>query len=144
MKNTMNKTTKTHITIDYQAHTLDMTKSFYKKARNVGSPEYRELREAMKENEGYSISIVSNDAKRSYRALTIERMREYIKTQANSEENLTTLDRVIKVAEAKGAKYPLTKKWFLETFPEYKENEVSKEELNSNEASSINIVNKAA
>ena len=72
------------------------------------------------------------------------RMVAYIKTQANSEENLRTMERVMLIAEAKGAKYPLTKKWFLETFPEYKENEVSKEELNSNEASSINIVNKAA
>ena len=144
MKNTMNKTTKTHITIDYQTHTLDMTKSFYKKACKVGSPEYRELREAMKENEGYSINIVSNDSKRSYRALTIERMREYIKTQANSEENLTTLDRVIKVAEAKGAKYPLTKKWFLLTFPEYKETEVSEEELNSKDASVIELMEEAA
>ncbi len=144
MKNSTTKTTKTHITIDFGETSLNMTKSFYKKACKVGSPEYKELRNAMKENEGYSINIVSNDTKRSYRALTIERMREYIKTQANSEKNLATLDRVIKVAEAKGAKYPLTKKWFLETFPEYKENEVSEEELNSNDTSSINIMKKAS
>lgn len=141
MKNSM---TKTHITADFANTTLNMTKSFYKKACKVGSPEYKELRNAMKENEGYSINIVSNDKKRSYRALTIERMVEYIKTQANSEENLAALDRAVKVAEAKGAKYPLTKQWFLLTFPEYKENAISEEELNSVDASPINIEKKAA
>lgn len=136
--------TKTHITADFANKTLNMTKSFYKKACKVGSPEYKELRNAMKENEGYPINIVSNDKKRSYRALTIERMVEYIKTQANSEENLAALDRAVKVAEAKGAKYPLTKQWFLLTFPEYKESAISEEELNSVDASPINIEKKAA
>ena len=34
-------------------------------------------------------------------------------------------EKVQEIAEAKGAKYPLTKKWFLKTYPEYKENEAS-------------------
>jgi hypothetical protein len=32
------------------------------------------------------------------------------------------------VAETKGAAYPLTKKWFLSTYPKFKENNVSEEE----------------
>ena len=137
-------TMKSHITYSFSDNTLSLTKSFYKKACKVGSPDYDELRSALNGNPGAKIVFAENTAKQTYSKLTFERMVAYIKTQANSEKILATLDRVIKVAEAKGAKYPLTKKWFLETFPEYKENEVSKEELNSNEASSINIVNKAA
>lgn len=129
MKNSMTKTPKTHITADFGEKSLNMTKSFYNKACKIGSAEYKELRAAMADNPDYKINIVTNDKKRSYRTLTIERMRAYIETQPNSKENLLTLDRVIKVAEAKGAKYPLTKKWFLETFPEYKECAVSDNEL---------------
>ena len=57
-------------------------------------------------------------------------MREYIATQANAEENLRALDRVIKIAKSKGAMYPLTKQWFLATFPEYKEAVSAKEIAN--------------
>lgn len=126
-------TTKTHITVDFANTALNMTKSFYKKACKVGSAEYYELREAMADNPTYTINIIANDSKRSYRCLTIERMRAYIKTQPDSDKNLATLDRVIEVAEAKGAKYPLTKKWFLDTYPEYKENTISDQELIGNE-----------
>ena len=40
-------------------------------------------------------------------------------------------EKVQEIADAKGAKYPLTKKWFLKSFPEYKENavELSEEEI---------------
>ncbi len=137
-------TTKTHITVDFANTALNMTKSFYKKACKVGSPEYKELREAMADNPTYTINIMTNDSKRSYRSLTIERMRAYIKTQPNSEANLATLDRVIEVADAKGAKYPLTKKWFLETFPEYKESTVSEQELIGNEQKVASIAKLSA
>ena len=56
-------------------------------------------------------------------------MREYIKTQPNSKARLIEFEAIQTVAEAKGAKYPLTKKWFLATFPEFKENEVSDAEI---------------
>ena len=119
---------KSHITVSFLEKSLTLTKTFYKKACKVGSPEYQELRLAMSENPTFAIKLIGNDAKKTYGKLTIAKMREYISTQANSEENLKTLERVMKIAEAKGAKYPLTKKWFLETFPEYKENAVSEQE----------------
>ena len=57
-----------------------------------------------------------------------ERMAEYIKTQPNSEKQLITFAAVQRIAEKKGSKYPLTKKWFLNAYPEYKANEVSANE----------------
>ena len=119
---------KSHIAVDFFTKSLTLTKTFYKKACKVGSPEYQELRLAMSESPNFTIKLIGNDAKRTYGKLTFQRMKEYISTQANSEENLEALERVAKIAETKGAKYPLTKKWFLETFPEYKENAVSEQE----------------
>jgi hypothetical protein len=60
-----------------------------------------------------------------YRNLTIDKMREYIDTKPNKAELHTEMDIVIEIATAKNAKYPLTKKWFLAKFPEYKENEAA-------------------
>ncbi|MBR0341840.1 MAG: hypothetical protein IJH64_06275 [Oscillospiraceae bacterium] len=54
------------------------------------------------------------------------------------------MERVIAIAKAKGAKYPLTKQWFLETFPEYKESTVSESECNNMEDASIVSLNTAA
>lgn len=119
---------KSHIAVDFFTKSLTLTKTFYKKACKVGSPEYQELRLALSENPTFTIKLIGNDAKRTYGKLTISRMKEYIATQSNSEENLKTLERVMKIAEAKGAKYPLTKKWFLDTFKKYKENAVSEQE----------------
>ena len=58
-------------------------------------------------------------------------MKEYIETQPKSEERLREFAAIQKVAAAKGAKYPLTKKWFLATFPEFKENNVSEAEISA-------------
>ena len=73
-------------------------------------------------------------------------MAEYINTQPNSEANLKEFEAVMKVAEAKGSKYPLTKKWFLEKFPKYKKNEVSDKEtgtsLNNSEDNTNNVEEK--
>ena len=128
---------KSNIFVSFPDETLSFTKSFYKKACMVGTPEYKELREAMKDNPGFSFKFIVSEKKNTYRDLTFERMVSYIKTQANSEENLRTMERVMLIAEAKGAKYPLTKKWFLETFPEYKESVVSEQERNNMDEKSI-------
>ena len=85
------------------------------------------LRKVITENPTYSI-IITSPTKHTYKDLTFERMAEYIKTQPNSEARLVEFEAVKTVAEAKGRKYPLTKHWFLETYPEYKLNEVSQDE----------------
>lgn len=134
--------TKSHITINFTDNTLSLTKSFYKKACKVGSDEYKELRTAMGENPNYKIVFVGNADKKTYGNLTIQRMREYIATQADAEKNLRILDRVIKIAKTKGAMYPLTKKWFLKTFPEYKM-EITDGEI-ANKDNDITLLEKAA
>lgn len=131
-------TMKSHITYSFSDNTLSLTKSFYKKACKVGTPEYKKLCDAFTTHPDAKIVFIENANKRTYAKLTFERMVAYIKTQANSEDNLRTMERVMLIAEAKGAKYPLTKKWFLETFPEYQENSVSESERNNMDAKPSN------
>ena len=82
--------------------------------------------------------------KKKYNGLTLPRMEAYIKTQPNSEKRLIEFAAIQKVAKAKGALYPLTKKWFLATFPEFKENNVSKTEISAEVAVGEDDLAKAA
>lgn len=118
---------KTNIIVSIENRTLTVSKTFYKRASIYGTNEYRQLRQATNENQGFKIEIKSTE-KKTYKDLTFDRMADYIKTQPDCENRMREFEAVKKIAEAKGSKYPLTKKWFLVTYPEYKANEVSKNE----------------
>lgn len=108
---------------------LIMSKSFYKKAHIFGTPEYYELRQAQAENEDAEIIFQCDHAKKTtYGGLTFETMAAYISTQPSSVERLMEFEVVKRIAAIKGSKYPLTKKWFLLTYPEYKVSAVSESE----------------
>lgn len=115
-----------NITINYEASTIEVSKAFFNKASKFGSAEYRALRAVRLENEGFSVGIKTIE-KKTYKDLTIDTMAEYIRTQENSKKMLVKFEAVKKVAKAKKSLYPLTKKWFLKTFPEYKKAEVENE-----------------
>lgn len=117
-----------NINVDIITKTITISKAFYKKASDPRTAEYRELRTAVIENPTFEIVFKTSD-KKTYKGLNIAKMKAYIETQPNSEENLKSLDRAIEVAETKGSKYPLIKKWFLEKFPNYKLSEVTSEEM---------------
>ena len=118
---------KKNVSINLIDKTITVSKTFYKKASAYGTAEYNELRNAMMENPTFAV-VIKTVEKKSYNGLTFKRMESYIQTQPNSETNLKEFRAVQRVAEAKGAKYPLTKKWFLASFPEYSINEVSENE----------------
>lgn len=121
---------KNGITVNMENRALTVSKAFYKRASVYGSTEYEQLRRAMDENQGFKIEIKSSERK-TYKALTFKRMADYIKTQPHSENRMREFEAVKKIAEAKGGKYPLTKKWFLTTYPGYTEKEVSVDEAAS-------------
>jgi len=118
---------KSNIILNHRDHTITVSKSFYKRASVYGSAEYRELRNAMMENPSYSIEFKTIE-KKTYRELTFKVMKDYIETQPDSDKMLAKFAAVQRVAKAKGGLYPLTKKWFLNAYPDYKENEVSEAE----------------
>ena len=131
---------KAEIKVDIINNTITITKAFRKKASVYGTDEYVALRKVIMENPTYSI-IITSPKKKSYKDLTFQRMEAYIKTQPNSEARLIEFKAVKKVAEAKGSKYPLTKHWFLETYSDYKLNEVSADETETIIKGSQNITN---
>ena len=112
--------------VNHADKTITITKAFNKRASIYGTDEFKMLHRAIQDT-GYSV-IVKTIQKKSYNGLSFKRMETYIQTQPNSEANLKEFRAVQRVAEAKGAKYPLTKKWFLASFPEYSINEVSENE----------------
>ena len=115
-----------NITINYEANTIEVSKTFYKKASQFGTPEYKALRVAKLENKDFSVEIRTVE-KKTYRELTLVKMEEYIRIQDNSEQMLVKVEAVKRVAKAKGSLYPLTKKWFLKTFEDYAKAEVENE-----------------
>ena len=118
---------KTNITINAIEGTITVSNAFYKKASAYGSAEYAELRQAMLENPTFQI-VFKTIEKKTYKALTFEKMMEYIKTQPNSNKMLIKFAAVQRIAKAKGSLYPLTKKWFLNAYPDFKVNAVKEAE----------------
>lgn len=121
---------KSNIIINRGNRTLNVSKTFYKRASIYGTDEYRQLKRATDENQGFKIEIKSPE-KKTYKDLTFNRMADYIKTQRDSEDRMREFEAVKEIAGTKGGKYPLTKQWFLATYPEYKESEVSKNEADN-------------
>ena len=108
------------------------SKSAIARANKGLEPEFTELTNMMKAQPSFSVVekvIIQKESRKTYYALTIERMGEYISLQADSAERMVEFKAIQRVAEVKGAKYPLTKKWFLAKYPEYKENCVSNSEV---------------
>lgn len=111
---------KSNITVNAIEKTITVSRSFYKKASSYGTNEYKELRKAMRDNSDFTVEF-KKIQKKTYNGLDFSRMTDYIKTQPNSDERLAEFEEIKTIASAKGSLYPLTKKWFLETYPEYKE-----------------------
>lgn len=113
------------ITIDIIGKKLYISNAFYKKACNGNSVEYKVLHQMMSENVGFELAFKVVEDKRTYKELTYAVMETYIKDNENSESNLALFNEVKKEAEAESSGYPLVKKWFLDTFEEFKNKKIS-------------------
>ena len=134
-------------TYNFVNKTIVGTKSAINRANMGKNPEYTTLCEMLADHPDFTVAekqIKHNPDKKKYNGLTLPRMKEYIETQPKSEERLREFAAIQKVAAAKGAKYPLTKKWFLATFPEFKENNVSEAEISAEVAVGEDDLTKAA
>lgn len=116
-----------HFSYNFVAKTIIGSKRSISRANKGLSPEYAELTQMLAEHPDFRVAekiINQNENKKTYSKLTFERMETYISLLPNAKEKLIEFEAVKKIAEARGAKYPLTKKWFLTQFPEYKESEI--------------------
>ena len=134
-------------TYNFVNKTIIGTKSAINRANKGMKPEYCMLCEMLAEHPDFTVAekqIKHKADKKKYKGLTLPRMEAYIETQPNSKERLIEIAAIQKVAAAKGALYPLTKKWFLATFPEFKENNVSEAEISAEVAVGEDDLAKAA
>ncbi len=126
---------KKNFNYDFERKAIIGSKSAINRANKGLNPEYKELSEMLAAMPSFSVQIKDikkNKDQKRYPQLTFNKMEDYIRTQFSDEKELEgkiiEFKAIQKVAEAKGAKYPLTKKWFLKTYPEYKESDVSENE----------------
>ena len=125
-------TMKKNTIIILDATQAQVTKAFAKQARIFGTPEYREWRAFLAENPGTEMVTKTikkkknkkNDAKNR----TYEKMAEYISLQDNAEELKKEFEAQKKLSIVQKSPYRFVLNWFLDTFPELKEDEDKKDE----------------
>ena len=119
---------KKNFTYNFVEKAIIGSRAAINRANKGMSPEYSELTKRLKAHPDFVVReklIDKKEGKKTYKKLTLKRMEEYISLQDNSETKLIEFSAIQKVAEAKGAKYPLTKKWFLATYAEYKDSNLA-------------------
>ena len=118
---------KTIFTLNFVNKSIVGTKSAIARANKCLEPEYSELCALLEKHPSFKVEVKKIE-KKTYHGLNFQAMKDFIATQENSKLMLAKFEKVMEVAEAKGAKYPLTKKWFLKNYSNYKSNEVSDSE----------------
>lgn len=122
---------KTIFTLNFVNKSIVGTKSAIARANKCLEPEYSELCALLEKHPSFKVEVKKIEKKKdkkTYHGLSFQAMKDFIATQENSKMMLAKFEKVMEVAEAKGAKYPLTKKWFLKNYPNYKNNEVADSE----------------
>ena len=120
-----------HFTYSFTEKAIIGSKAAINRANKGLNPEFRELSKMLAEHPEYTVQekvINQKKDKQTYSNLTFDRMKEFISTKEDSKQRLLELEAVMAVAAAKGAKYPLTKKWFLAKYADYKEHEITEDE----------------
>ena len=120
-----------HFEFNFVAKTIEGSKSAISRANKGLAPEFKELCEMIKAQPTFTVTVKvinQKEGKEKYHDLTFERMKLYISLQTDAEKKLAEFEAIKKVAKAKGAMYPLTKKWFINTYKNYKESDIAKME----------------
>ena len=111
--------------IDYLTETIILTKSFYKAAGSLDTPEYKTLMELRRQNPDYTIAlreIKKAEDKKSYRNLTYENMETFIKKIEQDDEiraeRLAQFATTKELSKVQPGPYAYVKTWFLETYGE--------------------------
>ncbi len=112
---------KNYMKIDATNRKIIMDKTFAKNAAIYGSEEYGKLQNCRRDYPEYSVvtrSIKKNPGKESYRGLNYGYIEEYIMNHDNAEKNMAIYKQKREIANCRSVRFPVIKKWFLETYPE--------------------------
>lgn len=103
--------------IDFASKTIVASKTTLKKASVPNSPEYKELMKLMKQNPTFTIAekkIDQKEGKKTYAGLNKDFIMQYLSIQTNAEELKKQYEKA-----AEMGKFPLVRKWFLNTFENF-------------------------
>ena len=124
-----------------------VTKAFEKQARIFGTPEYREWRAFLAENPGTEMVTKTNKKKKNKKNdaknRTYEKMAEYINLQEN-DALMKEFEAQKKLSIVQKSPYRFVLNWFLDTFPELKEDEDKKDEAKATAAEEAAPASEAA
>ena len=120
---------KSKLLVKYAEGVIEMNTTFAKEMRNPLSEEYALLQRTRQDFPTFAVKtrqIKSNPKKDTYKGLTYEYMKMYIKKyepEDTVEEVLKYLEDQILISKCHGQRlrYPTIKKWFLTKFPEIKQ-----------------------
>ena len=115
------------MTINMKKNAIEMTKKFAKAAAKFGSPEYKQLQEARRDNPTFAVVTVNRKPaakKNTFKGLTYEYMEMYIQKHDDEEKSIMAEYLMLrgKTDEAEEAlaesfTYLEMKDWFLKKFP---------------------------
>lgn len=117
---------KNLFSFDFVNNTIIASKTTLKKASVPNSPEYKVLMKMMKQNPAFTIAekeIRKSTGKTTYKGLTAAFIQQYIAIQNNAAELKEQYEKASELG-----KFPLVRKWFLNTFEGFNL-ETAKEEL---------------
>ena len=101
--------------VQFNAKTIEVTKTFAEKAARFGSQEYKLLREALRDFPDYQVVVKPTTThRRTYiKGLTYEYMEIYI-SKCDKDGSIMNEFQYLR----QGCNYAVAKKWFLMKFPE--------------------------
>lgn len=100
--------------VDFVNEKIWGSKSALTKAGNPATNEYKELTSKLAAHPTFKVAERKpNEKKNTYEGLNFPMMENYINAQPNADELMAEYEEVKRLA---ACKYPLVKKWFLETF----------------------------
>ncbi len=112
------------LSIDLEKNIIVMDRTFSKRVKNTSSDEYARLQVVRRDYPNYTVitrQIKRNPNKETYKGLTYDYMRYYIRTH-ESEENWKSIflefEELILISNCHSKRYPVIKKWFLNKYPE--------------------------
>ena len=106
---------------DFEKNTINVSKSFMKKACIPGTDEYMILLGMQKDRPNANLKeIEAKKHKNTYKDLTYGAMKEYVSDEFGSDSiQMKALVKTLSDAEKKRVRYATVKKWFLHNFPNY-------------------------
>ena len=108
---------KTLFAYDFTTNTIVASKTTLKKASIPNSPEYKALMKLMKQNPTFTVAekeIKKAEGKNTYEGLNKAFIEKYISIQSNAADLKAQYEQA-----AKMGKFPLVRKWFLNTFKNF-------------------------